>query len=149
MFRSLVLNSSGVRISRLTSRIRIKPLLGASFFTGRPTFKGEGSPKGHLTALPGALLRCPKCNIVLPTPLPACPNCHYISRLDHTVPYHSLFQLPFEPNPFVVDTFKLKRRYLEAQKICHPDAWTTHGTVGLPALISIFHVYSWSLEGIT
>lgn len=33
------------------------------------------------------------------------------------------------PNPFVVNTFKLKQRYLEAQKICHPDGWATHGAV--------------------
>ena len=49
--------------------------------------------------------------------------------------YHNIFQLPLEPNPFVVDTSKLKQRYLEAQKICHPDAWATHGTVRLLARV--------------
>lgn len=82
--------------------------------------------------------RCPKCSIILPTALPACPNCHYISQLDNIPSYHKLFQLPFEPNPFVVDTSKLKRRYLEAQKICHPDTWATHGTVCLH-----FHFACW------
>lgn len=49
--------------------------------------------------------------------------------MNNKVPYHDLFQLPFEPNPFVVDTYELKRRYLDAQKLCHPDGWTTHGEV--------------------
>lgn len=33
--------------------------------------------------------------------------------------------LPYSPNPFVVDTALLKHRFLEAQRICHPDAWAT------------------------
>lgn len=33
--------------------------------------------------------------------------------------------LPYSPNPFVVDTALLKRRFLDAQRICHPDAWAT------------------------
>lgn len=33
--------------------------------------------------------------------------------------------LPYSPNPFVVDTALLKRRFLEAQRICHPDVWAT------------------------
>ena len=124
MFRSLTILSS-----RRLSRFCANP----SLLTAR--FTGTSSPI-QLTPLPGTLLRCPKCNIVLPTPLPACPNCHYISRLDNSVLHHNLFQLPFEPNPFVLDTFKLKRRYLEAQKICHPDAWATHDAVCLSAYVS-------------
>ncbi|KIM85210.1 hypothetical protein PILCRDRAFT_817209 [Piloderma croceum F 1598] len=93
------------------------PSLRISFSTSRLAQNSLQQPR-----------RCPKCSIILPTALPACPNCHYISQLDNIPSYHKLFQLPFEPNPFVVDTSKLKRRYLEAQKICHPDTWATHGT---------------------
>jgi molecular chaperone HscB len=121
LFASLVmlrLAFSRLCFPRYHSRFNPSPSLRPSFSTGRPA---QNSLQQHG--------RCPKCSIILPTALPACPNCHYISQLDNTPSYHNLFQLPFEPNPFVVDTSKLKRRYLEAQKICHPDTWATHGTV--------------------
>ena len=126
MFRSAALKSCRVRISRPLYRgINVKSTPGSSSSTTGTTYENV-KPR---PSLPGALLRCPKCSIVLPTPLPACPNCFYIQRMDHKVPYHDLFQLPLEPNPFIVDTFQLKRRYLEAQKVCHPDAWAAHGEV--------------------
>lgn len=131
MFRSTVPKFCRVHISRPcygTSLNTRRSIPASSFSTNNAIFE-HAKRKYPLTPLPGVLLRCPKCSIVLPTPLPACPNCFYIQRLDNTVPYHDLFQLPFEPNPFVVDTYQLKRRYLEAQKVCHPDGWATHGEV--------------------
>ncbi|KAF9241385.1 hypothetical protein BU15DRAFT_44897 [Melanogaster broomeanus] len=68
---------------------------------------------------------CPSCGAKLPTALPVCPRCNYIARLHDSITYHELLGLPYEPNPFVVDSALLKRRFLEAQKICHPDAWAT------------------------
>ncbi|KIJ68454.1 hypothetical protein HYDPIDRAFT_106650 [Hydnomerulius pinastri MD-312] len=68
---------------------------------------------------------CPSCGAKLPTALPVCPNCDYIARLHDSITYHDLLGLPYAPNPFVVDGALLKRRFLEAQRICHPDAWVT------------------------
>ncbi|KAG6336575.1 hypothetical protein ID866_2513 [Astraeus odoratus] len=53
----------------------------------------------------------------------------YIARVHESVPYHELLGLPYGPNPFVVDAALLKRRFLEAQRICHPDAWATRSEV--------------------
>lgn len=105
-----------IRVPRATRSFAISPLC-------------LGDTKHKPPILPGTLLNCPKCTKLLPTPIPVCPNCAYISRMNNTIPYHTLFQLPLEPNPFVVDTFKLKQKYLEAQKLCHPDAWAVHGEV--------------------
>jgi hypothetical protein len=78
---------------------------------------------------------CPSCSKPLPTPLPACPNCAYIAALPPHSSYHDVFGLPEEPNPFAIDTVELKRRFRQAQAICHPDAWTTKGPVS-PAFVS-------------
>lgn len=125
MFRSTFLKPSvlRLRVSHHTTTLDRRSLPSASFSTSLP------KRDVHLQSLPGPLLRCPKCQTVLPTPLPACTNCFYIQRINNKVPYHELFQLPSEPNPFVVDTFQLKRRYLEAQKLCHPDGWASRGEV--------------------
>lgn len=81
------------------------------------------------------LTTCPQCGKPLPTPVPVCTHCAYIARLADSTPYHALFQLP-QQNPFVVDTAQLKRRYLEAQRLCHPDAWAVHGEVRFRAPFS-------------
>jgi hypothetical protein len=78
---------------------------------------------------------CPSCSKPLPTPLPACPNCAYIAAIAPHSSYHDIFGLPEEPNPFVIDTAELKRRFRQAQAICHPDAWSTKGQVR-PAFVS-------------
>jgi molecular chaperone HscB len=72
-------------------------------------------------------LLCPTCSKRLPTQLPACPSCGYISPLSPDRTYHSLFNLPFEPNPFLIDTAKLKSEFRKAQAACHPDAWNSKG----------------------
>ncbi|KIM66199.1 hypothetical protein SCLCIDRAFT_357298 [Scleroderma citrinum Foug A] len=68
---------------------------------------------------------CLSCGAQLPTRLPVCPSCNFIARVDESVPYHELLGLPYDPNPFIVDTALLKRRFLDAQRICHPDGWAT------------------------
>jgi molecular chaperone HscB len=73
--------------------------------------------------------RCPSCSRPLPTPLPACPNCAYISAVPSSTPYHQIFGLTYDPNPFNVDVSLLKRRFRQAQAICHPDAWASQGPV--------------------
>jgi len=72
---------------------------------------------------------CPSCGATLPTALPVCPSCNYIARIHDSISYHDRMGLPYEPNPFVVDAALLKRRFLEAQRISHPDAWATKSEV--------------------
>ncbi|KAJ7630940.1 hypothetical protein FB45DRAFT_990811 [Roridomyces roridus] len=72
-------------------------------------------------------LRCTGCSRPLPTPLPACNNCGSISPVAPSVPFHDLFDLPSRPNPFVVDPVLLKRRFRQAQAVCHPDSWASKG----------------------
>ena len=66
---------------------------------------------------------CPSCGTVLATGLPVCGRCRHIWRMDESITHHELLGLPYEPNPFVVDTGELKRRFIEAQRQCHPDGW--------------------------
>ena len=73
--------------------------------------------------------RCPSCSSPLTTSLPACLTCGYISGISSNVSFHEIFRLPTEPNPFVVDSATLRRRFLEAQTVCHPDSWVTKGSV--------------------
>ncbi|KAJ7103529.1 hypothetical protein B0H15DRAFT_812611, partial [Mycena belliarum] len=70
---------------------------------------------------------CPSCARPLPTPLPACTTCGSISPIPPSVPFHDIFGLPSRPNPFVVDAQLLKRRFREAQAVCHPDTWASKG----------------------
>ncbi|KAJ6610908.1 hypothetical protein B0H10DRAFT_2058535 [Mycena sp. CBHHK59/15] len=70
---------------------------------------------------------CSSCAHPLPTPLPACTKCWSISPIAPSVPFHDIFALPSRPNPFVVDPVLLKRRFREAQAICHPDSWASKG----------------------
>ncbi|KAF7347830.1 J domain-containing protein [Mycena venus] len=71
--------------------------------------------------------RCSSCSHTLPTPLPACNRCGNISPIPPSTSFHDIFALPSRPNPFVVDTALLKRRFREAQAVCHPDSWTSKG----------------------
>ncbi|TFK57088.1 Co-chaperone Hsc20 [Heliocybe sulcata] len=68
--------------------------------------------------------KCPQCSAPLPTPLPACPKCQYIERVPSNAPYHELLGVETGFNPFAVDTRDLKRHFLQAQKVCHPDTWS-------------------------
>ncbi|KAJ7254108.1 hypothetical protein B0H12DRAFT_1050918 [Mycena haematopus] len=71
--------------------------------------------------------RCPSCSHTLPTPIPACNRCGNISPISPSTSFHDIFALPSRPNPFVVDTALLKRRFREAQAACHPDSWASKG----------------------
>ncbi|KAJ7092730.1 hypothetical protein C8R44DRAFT_816384 [Mycena epipterygia] len=71
--------------------------------------------------------RCSSCSQPLPTPLPACNKCGSISPIPPSIPFHDIFALPSRPNPFLVDPVLLKRRFREAQAICHPDSWASKG----------------------
>ncbi|KIM25077.1 hypothetical protein M408DRAFT_331386 [Serendipita vermifera MAFF 305830] len=81
---------------------------------------------------------CPSCNAPLTTSLPTCNNCGYIAPLPSSskVDYFALFGLPtvktnenisetedITRNAFNVDPKELRRRFLQLQKLCHPDRW--------------------------
>ncbi|THH16895.1 hypothetical protein EW146_g3827 [Bondarzewia mesenterica] len=101
-------------------------------------------PRPHAPALPllashsAFLLRrhlhtplptlCPSCKAPLPTPLPACPRCFYIECLREPKPsFYEILDIPSEPNPFVIDTFKLQAKYRNVQRYIHPDTWASQG----------------------
>ncbi|KAJ7783790.1 hypothetical protein DFH07DRAFT_789115 [Mycena maculata] len=71
--------------------------------------------------------RCSSCSQPLPTPLPACTKCDSISPIPSSVPFHDLFAIPSRPNPFIIDPVLLRRRFREAQALCHPDSWASKG----------------------
>lgn len=75
--------------------------------------------------------QCPKCHSALPTPLPACPKCSFISKLPSNIRYHEMFGLPSTDNPFKVDDKQLTRRFRKLQQTVHPDAWAAKGKVGV------------------
>ncbi|KAJ7169896.1 hypothetical protein C8R46DRAFT_1090466 [Mycena filopes] len=71
--------------------------------------------------------RCSSCSQTLPTPLPACNRCGSIYPIPPSTSFHDIFALPSRPNPFVVDPVLLKRRFRQAQAVCHPDSWASKG----------------------
>lgn len=79
--------------------------------------------------------RCSSCSQPLPTPLPACNKCGSISPIPPSIPFHDLFALPYRPNPFLVDPVLLKRRFREAQAVCHPDSWASKGQVRVESIL--------------
>jgi hypothetical protein len=78
---------------------------------------------------------CPSCGAGLPTALPVCPACRYVGRVQDSITHHELLGQPYGPNPFAVDTGDLRRRYLEAQRLCHPDGWATRSEVRYASLV--------------
>ncbi|KAI0322333.1 hypothetical protein OF83DRAFT_1094751 [Amylostereum chailletii] len=72
---------------------------------------------------------CPSCNSQLPTRLPACPKCFHIQRIHDDHDYYDILDIPFTPNPFLVDASRLKQHFRNVQRYVHPDIWTPHGEV--------------------
>ncbi|EPT04332.1 hypothetical protein FOMPIDRAFT_1157455 [Fomitopsis schrenkii] len=66
---------------------------------------------------------CPQCSAALTTPLPVCTKCYWISNIPHEMTYHEMLGVPYEPNPFVVDTTAIKRHLRQLQTAVHPDRW--------------------------
>ncbi|KAL4070933.1 hypothetical protein J3A83DRAFT_4093958 [Scleroderma citrinum] len=92
---------------------------------------------------------CLSCGAQLPTRLPVCPSCNYIAGVHRSIPYHELLGLPYNPNPFVVDTAVLKRQYLDAQRICHPDAWATKSEVLKEAALELSNIVNAAYKTLT
>ncbi|QRW05072.1 iron-sulfur cluster co-chaperone protein HscB, mitochondrial [Ceratobasidium sp. AG-Ba] len=51
------------------------------------------------------------------------PSCSHISSLPTNTPYQTLFNLP--ENTFQIDLKDLRNRFLQTQRIMHPDAWSS------------------------
>ncbi|KAI0735160.1 hypothetical protein C8Q76DRAFT_711216 [Earliella scabrosa] len=66
---------------------------------------------------------CPSCSSPLPTALPVCTKCAYISPIPESMTYHEMLGTPYEPNPFVVDVAALKNQFRAVQAVVHPDRW--------------------------
>ncbi|KAG1825933.1 uncharacterized protein BJ212DRAFT_1259468 [Suillus subaureus] len=110
-----------VRVAQTTHR----PLALSNGYYAR-AFTDKANPSSSRHSVVTSLTKtCPSCGTILPTALPVCPNCNYIARIHDSISYHDILGLPYEPNPFVVDAALLKRRFIEAQRVSHPDAWAT------------------------
>ena len=72
---------------------------------------------------------CPSCSSPLPTPLPTCPKCSHIEPLPSTTTLFDVFGLHGAERTFSLDSKDLKTRFLKAQRVCHPDAWSGKGEV--------------------
>ncbi|KAF9785852.1 hypothetical protein BJ322DRAFT_1056612 [Thelephora terrestris] len=71
--------------------------------------------------------QCPECHSPLPTPLPACPKCSFISRTPSNIRYHEMFDLPPNDNPFTINDKQLTRQFRKLQQTVHPDVWSAKG----------------------
>lgn len=134
-----ILSSPGPNASSITSLFEISPVTCHRLMS----FKSHQLP----TLLIRAALRstvhrrvfsttsatgrgqCPNCHSALPTPLPACPKCSFISRMPSNIRYHEMFGLPLTDNPFKVDDKQLTHRFRKLQQTVHPDAWSAKGEV--------------------
>ncbi|KAG1864207.1 hypothetical protein DFJ58DRAFT_205689 [Suillus subalutaceus] len=109
----------------VTAQATHRPLAVSNGYYARAfTDKANSSSLKH-SVVTSLTKTCPSCGTILPTALPVCPNCNYIARIHDSISYHDILGLPYEPNPFVVDAALLKRRFIEGQRVSHPDAWAT------------------------
>ncbi|KAF9568384.1 Co-chaperone Hsc20 [Agrocybe pediades] len=69
--------------------------------------------------------KCPSCSAPLPSNLPACKSCWSIYPLPPKTTHHQLLDVPYDPNPFIVDPKALKSHFQRAQAVCHPDSWAS------------------------
>ncbi|KAG2044853.1 hypothetical protein BDR03DRAFT_1004074 [Suillus americanus] len=102
-----------------------RPLALSNGYYARTFTDRANSSSSRHSVVTSLTKTCPSCGTILPTALPVCPNCNYIARIQDSISYHDILGLPYEPNPFVVDAALLKRRFIEAQRVSHPDAWAT------------------------
>ena len=73
---------------------------------------------------------CPSCSAPLRSPLPTCLRCSYIQPLPSELTYYDILGVSnTSQNLFKVDVRDLKKKFLEAQRVCHPDAWSGKGEV--------------------
>ena len=72
---------------------------------------------------------CPSCSAPLQSSLPTCLKCSYIAPLPSDTTYFDMLDASNTQNLFKVDLGSLRRKFLDAQRVCHPDAWSGKGEV--------------------
>lgn len=107
------------------------------------TFTNQAEKQSAYNLHPRKTSNCPKCGQVLPTQLPTCtnPDCGYIETIPSKLreDYFGIFGLPglqstegsAMRNAFSIDPKVLRRRFLQMQKVCHPDVWAKRGPVSM------------------
>jgi len=137
--------TSSTRIHDALSVRRMPFLLSSRFYIAK-----EGKMSAYALRRRAPQARCPKCNSPFPTTLPTCNKCSYISDVPSSLQadYFSLFGLPSlvasgsgssneedmnvdARNVFSVDPRELRNRFLQMQKLSHPDRWSQKGPVRL------------------
>ena len=124
MFRLTVAASARLRTGIACTRIRQLPRIAPRKNSYRTL--GEHKYTSTLSSVPE---RCPSCSASLPTPLPACPKCFFISKPPSKTTYYDIMGLSYSPNPFEVDPAQLKGRFRDLQRVIHPDKWSGKGGV--------------------
>lgn len=72
---------------------------------------------------------CSSCSAPLLSALPTCTNCSHIEPIPDTTTYFDILGLASSRNKYKLDTKDLRMRFLQAQRVCHPDAWSGKGQV--------------------
>ena len=72
---------------------------------------------------------CPSCASPLPSALPVCSNCSYITPIPESMTYHEMLGASYDPNPFVLDVSELKSQFRKVQAVVHPDRWVARPQV--------------------
>ncbi|KZT65135.1 Co-chaperone Hsc20, partial [Daedalea quercina L-15889] len=119
MFRR-ALTAALPRSSFAASRLALPPARHVLPVTSRVTQPSLGHRRLATTSTPRS---CPQCSARLTTPLPVCTKCYWISSIPSEMTYHEMLGIPYEPNPFVVDTAAIKRNLRQLQTVVHPDRW--------------------------
>lgn len=115
----------------ITPGIRLFAAVPSYLLAPNVCFIHTSIPKLQSSRSSLGLKTCPSCSKPLFSIIPACTNCWSIFSLPPGITHHELFGLPYEPNPFTIDLSALKKRFRQAQAVCHPDAWTSKDPVDL------------------
>ena len=134
MFRLTITASTRLRLS--ASCVRIRQL---SRYIPRQASLQHVSSLSCRFVSSSAASRCPSCSALLPTPLPACPQCFFVTKLPPTATFYDIMGLPYDSNPFEVDPAQLKNRFRELQRVIHPDKWSNKGEVRSPLFCIALH----------
>ncbi|KAH9950340.1 Co-chaperone Hsc20 [Amylocystis lapponica] len=115
-----------------------RPVAGVFRTRHTPWSPGPQTQRLSTSSSSHAAATCPQCSTPLPTPLPVCPRCSYISTIPSSMSYHEMLGSQYEPNPFLVDNLELKNRFRDLQSVIHPDRWvgTSEGQQTAAAIMS-------------
>jgi hypothetical protein len=125
LMQSLLLRASQRLL--VTTRVGGSPRTVLNRVSPRPrTFHASVSRR---TEAKPSFKKCPVCSQPLLSSVPACNKCWNIFALPKDITHHELLGLNYDPNPFIVDVPTLKKRFRDAQSVCHPDSWASRNPV--------------------